>query len=53
MAPDSARRPPNEGLQQTRPAFNSTEAVLAAEPWCWADLSWWGVADDARRIPTR
>jgi len=25
---------PNEGLQQTRSAFTSIAAALAAEPWC-------------------
>ena len=29
--------PPNEGLQQTRSAFASIAAALAAEPWCSPD----------------
>jgi len=28
----------NEALQQTRPAFTSIGAVLAAERRCWADF---------------
>jgi hypothetical protein len=33
-----AAGPANEALQQTRSAFVSIAAALAAERWCWAYL---------------